>query len=81
MGMIAYGLAGDMPVIPISKTEAAEMNISLGYIVALISQLVIFPFFGIRVTLSDNLWIGLWFTVISIIRSYTLRRIFNRIRS
>jgi hypothetical protein len=55
-------------------------NVLVGYGVAVISQIVIFPFFGIKVKLSDNLLIGLWFTVISIVRSYTLRRIFTNWR-
>ena len=54
-------------------------NVAVGYGVALVSQIVVFPWFGIHVTLRDNLWIGLWFTVISIARSYVLRRVFTRI--
>lgn len=54
------------------------MNILIGYLVALGSQLLIFPFFGIHISLSSNLLIGLWFTVISLIRSYTIRRWFNK---
>ena len=53
------------------------MNIVIGYSVALASQLVIFPMFGIHIPFTDNLWIGLWFTVISLIRSYIIRRWFN----
>lgn len=53
-------------------------NVAIGYTVALLSQLVIFPLFGLDVPFSDNLLIGLWFTVISIARSYALRRWFNR---
>ena len=55
------------------------INVAVGYIVALLSQLALFPFFGIHVSLKTNLWIGLWFTVISICRSYALRRIFNHL--
>lgn len=55
------------------------LNVAIGYIVAFISQLAVFPMFNIHVPVSDNLLIGAWFTVISIIRSYMLRRIFNRI--
>jgi len=55
------------------------INVLVGYGVALASQLAIFPIFGIRVSLQDNIVIGLFFTVISIIRSYVLRRIFNRV--
>lgn len=48
----------------------ALMNIAVGYGVAVLSQIAIFPIFGIRVPLSTNLWIGAWFTVISLVRSY-----------
>jgi len=53
-------------------------NILVGYFVALASQLLIFPFYGIHIPLSDNILIGAWFTVISIVRSYVLRRWFNK---
>ena len=54
-------------------------NIAIGYTVALVSQLLIFPFYGIHISIGDNIAIGAWFTLISIIRSYVLRRWFNRI--
>ena len=53
------------------------MNVAIGYFVALASQLLIFPMFGIHIPFHDNLMIGAWFTVISIIRSYVIRRWFN----
>lgn len=53
------------------------VNILIGYGVALASQIIIFPFFGINVPLEANLWIGAWFTVISLVRSYVIRRWFN----
>ena len=53
------------------------VNIIIGYGVALASQLLIFPMFGIDVPFSANLWIGLWFTLISLVRSYVIRRWFN----
>lgn len=53
------------------------MNIVIGYGVALLSQLAIFPMFDIHIPLSTNLWIGVWFTLISLIRSYIIRRWFN----
>lgn len=59
-----------------SLIEAA-MNVAIGYIVAVLSQLVIFPWFGLKVPLSDNLLIGAYFTIISLVRSYVLRRWFN----
>ena len=53
------------------------MNIMIGYGVALASQLVIFPLFDIHVSLETNIWIGAWFTAISLVRSYVIRRWFN----
>lgn len=63
-----------------TKTESlieSIINVLIGYLAALLSQILIFPFYGIEISLSDNLAIGLWFTVISIIRSYLIRRFFN----
>lgn len=53
------------------------VNVSIGYGVAIISQIVVFPIYNIHVDLSTNLYIGAWFTLISIARSYLLRRGFN----
>jgi len=53
------------------------MNIFIGYGVALLSQILIFPMFDIHISLSTNLWIGAWFTLISLVRSYVIRRWFN----
>lgn len=54
------------------------VNVAVGYGIALASQLLIFPLFGIHISLQDNIVIGLLFTVVSIARSYALRRVFNR---
>lgn len=53
------------------------VNIAIGFGVALLSQLAIFPMFEIHVSLTSNLWIGAWFTLISLVRSYLVRRWFN----
>ena len=53
------------------------INILIGYFVALVSQIILFPFFGIHIDLKTNLWIGAWFTLISLVRSYVIRRWFN----
>ena len=55
-------------------------NVTVGYVFAVASQLIIFPLFGIYLPLSDNLIMGLYFTVLSIIRSYALRRVFNKVK-
>ncbi len=54
------------------------VNVGIGYFVALASQIVIFPLFNIYVPLHDNIMIGLWFTVVSIVRSYAIRRFMTR---
>lgn len=59
-----------------SMIETAA-SVTIGYLVALSSQIAIFPLFGIHATLSDNLMIGAWFTIISVIRGYAVRRFFN----
>ena len=53
-------------------------NILIGYLTALLSQVLIFPLFDINVSLQDNLLIGLYFTIISLLRSYLVRRYFNK---
>lgn len=52
-------------------------SVAIGYMVALASQLLIFPAFGVHLPLSDNLLIGAWFTVISVVRGYAVRRYFS----
>ncbi len=61
----------------VASLAESVMNVLIGYGVALASQLVIFPMFGIHLPLSDNLAIGAWFTLISLVRSYAIRRWFN----
>ena len=56
----------------------STVNILIGYFTALASQLLIFPLFNINITIQDNLLIGLYFTLISLIRSYLVRRYFNK---
>ena len=55
-------------------------NLLVGYVVAVVTQMVVFPLFGLAVTISDNLLIGLIFTAVSIVRSYALRRGFEALR-
>lgn len=55
-------------------------NVAVGYGVALLSQLAVFPLFGIHIPFSSNLAIGAWFTAISLVRSYVLRRWFNGLK-
>lgn len=55
-------------------------NVAIGYGVSLAAQIAVFPLFGIRTTMRDNLLIGAIFTAISIARSYAVRRLFNHLQ-
>ena len=52
-------------------------NIVVGYGLAVLTQLLVFPTFGLHASLAENLAIGLAFTIVSLARSYCLRRAFN----
>lgn len=56
-------------------------NVTIGYFVAIGAQMAIFPAMGIRVELKENLVIGLFFTAVSIVRSYAVRRLFNKLHN
>ncbi len=52
-------------------------NVGIGFGVALLTQVLVFPLFGLEVNLNQNLAIGAIFTAVSIARSYCVRRAFN----
>ena len=55
----------------------ALANVAVGYAVAVFTQMLVFPRFGLKTSLGENLAIGAIFTGVSIARSYTLRRVFE----
>ena len=55
-------------------------NVIVGYGVAVVTQILIFPIFGLHTTLAQNLKMGAVFTAVSIARSYVFRRMFERWR-
>lgn len=55
-------------------------NVAVGYGIAVLTQIAVFPFFGLHVSLADNLVMGAVFTIVSIARSFTLRRAFEEFR-
>ncbi len=58
----------------------AVTNVLVGYGVAVATQWMVFPLFGLYATLQENLVIGLIFTAVSLVRSYLLRRAFEGLR-
>lgn len=62
-----------------SFTEAWA-NIAVGFAINFTANMLILPLFGFAITASDAFGIGVIFTVISLVRSYVLRRWFNGLR-
>ncbi|WP_039966375.1 hypothetical protein [Roseobacter sp. MED193] len=58
----------------------AITNVIVGYGVAVVTQILIFPIFGLQTTLGQNLVMGGIFTIVSVFRSFCLRRLFEALR-
>ncbi len=58
----------------------AIANVAVGYGVAVFTQILIFPVFGLHTTLVQNLKMGGIFTIVSLVRSFALRRLFEALR-
>ena len=52
-------------------------NVVVGYMLAIITQIVVFPLFGIVTDPKQHLAIGLAFVVVSLARGFVLRRVFE----
>ncbi len=61
-----------------SAIETAT-NIVLGFVISLALNGWILPLLGYHITMSENLVVVTVFTVVSMLRSYALRRVFNAI--
>jgi hypothetical protein len=59
-----------------SLIEAAT-NVVVGYVLAIATQLAVFPVFDIEAALHEHLAIGLAFVGVSLARGYLLRRLFE----
>ena len=55
-------------------------NVAIGLVVSFLSQVVIFKYYDIHISLAQNLELTLYFTVVSVIRGFAARRFFNSIR-
>tara|TARA_Y100001963_G_scaffold63556_1_gene88544 strand:+ start:1358 stop:1579 length:222 start_codon:yes stop_codon:yes gene_type:complete len=64
-----------------SRTHSAAeavANVAIGYGISVGATVLILPAFGYRVTAPDAFGIAGVFTLVSLARSYLLRRAFNR---
>lgn len=55
----------------------AIANTIIGMAIALVAQVIVFPLFDIHVSTETHIGICIIFTMVSLIRSYILRRLFN----
>ena len=53
------------------------INIFIGFWINYFANLLILPLFGLHVTLTENLLLGLAYTLVSVARSYIIRRWFD----
>lgn len=62
------------------KQSLKETVIStiIGLLVSLLTQIIIFPLYGLEVKFTQNVQITIIFTIVSIIRGYSVRRYFNK---
>jgi hypothetical protein len=58
----------------------AWANIAVGFTINYFANLTIFPLFGMHISAANNFWLGCIYTVISLVRSYVLRRYFNGLK-
>ena len=56
----------------------AIINVVVGFSINFLLNMLVFPLFGWQISAAQNIALGVIYTVISIIRSYSLRRAFNR---
>ena len=61
-----------------SLIEAAT-NVAVGYVLAVVTQIAVFPWFGIEATLDEHLAIGIAFVGVSLARGFLFRRLFERL--
>jgi biopolymer transport protein ExbB/TolQ len=54
---------------------------AIGLIVSILASMVVYPLFGHSFTLTQNTGITLIFTVLSVVRSYCVRRAFIRLHA
>ena len=55
----------------------ACINVAIGFAINFVANLLILPLIGFHISVSQNLFIGVLYTVISVGRSYCVRRWFN----
>ena len=55
----------------------SAVNTGLGFLLAFVTQILIYPLFDIEVSFGDQTLLALIFTSVSLVRGYIVRRYFN----
>lgn len=58
----------------------AVTNVAVGYVLAVATQIIVFPWFSLHPSIDQSLALGGVFVGISLLRSYVLRRLFEHWR-
>ncbi len=64
-----------------TRTQAfleALVSTAIGFVVAFVTNLLVLPLFGMPQSLGATFWITVIFTIVSIVRQYCVRRMFDR---
>lgn len=77
-------LLSQVTIQPVGQTKKQSLieslsNVAVGFLIALATQIIIYPLMGVQLSMSVNVLATSIFTVVSIVRSYCVRRMFNRI--
>lgn len=65
------------------KNSAIEViiNVGSGYFSGMLVQWIVFPWFGLETSLVQNALITAIYTIVSFIRGYIIRRVFNKYKN
>ncbi len=73
----AQALAISMRQTRIGSLVEACINVLIGFAINFFANLMILPLIGFNITVGQNVFIGVLYTIVSVARSYAIRRWFN----
>lgn len=58
----------------------STVNTIVGYLLSMLTRSLVFPLFGFDVSLRDNFIISFIFFIVSFVKNYAMRRVFNNVK-
>lgn len=55
----------------------AVVNTIAGYWLSVAVVAIVYPLYGLKITVAQNMSVSIWFVFASLVRSYVLRRVFS----